>query len=108
MSSTGRPGPAAVRILADDLTGALDTGAEFVSAFGPLRVSWSTSAAAAVVDIGIREEDAAAASDRTEPMVGWLGEGAIAFQKIDSLLRGPWAASLGVLMSSGVWRTCVL
>jgi uncharacterized protein YgbK (DUF1537 family) len=107
------PGPFPVRVLADDLTGALDTGAEFVTAFGPLRVVWhgpaaAASASAGVMDIATREDDAAAAAGRAMAAAPWLAGGAIAFHKIDSLLRGPWAASIGALMRSGDWRTIVL
>jgi uncharacterized protein YgbK (DUF1537 family) len=99
-----------LRLLADDLTGALDTSAELVGAFGPLNVVWSTGLAeqgSLVVDTGTREvgpEEAAAIMQKVVPL---LQGATIAFKKVDSLLRGPWAAELDVCLRSGFWDACV-
>ena len=52
-----------LRLLADDLTGALDTSAELVGKFGPLEVCWSISSIAPdqpsfSIDSGTRERAA--------------------------------------------------
>ena len=49
-----------LRLLADDLTGALDTAAEFVGLCGPLDVSWtdtlpSSLSGSLIIDSGTRE-----------------------------------------------------
>ena len=55
-----------LRLLADDLTGALDTAAEFVSLVGPVHAFWQAAPpsplpASAAIDTGTREGDEASA-----------------------------------------------
>jgi uncharacterized protein YgbK (DUF1537 family) len=100
-----------LRLLADDLTGALDTAAEFVGVFGPLDVRWPAAApdaASFAIDSGTRE----VGSDEAFAIVGKLApllDGAtIAYKKIDSLLRGPWVAELDACLRGGRWDACIV
>ncbi|WP_027583935.1 four-carbon acid sugar kinase family protein [Bradyrhizobium sp. Ai1a-2] len=102
-----------LRLLADDLTGALDTAAEFVSALGPLDVAWHAGALADrhgsfAIDSGTRElgaEQAFAIARELAPLLRGAG---IAYKKIDSLMRGPWAAELNACLRSGFWDACIV
>src|ERR1700709_1678383 len=97
-----------LRLLADDLTGALDTAGEFVPMAGALPVFWANGnclhlQASAAVDSGTRECDPAAAMARIGALVKVLEGADIAFKKIDSLLRGPTIAELVACMRAGIW-----
>jgi D-threonate/D-erythronate kinase len=77
-------------IVADDLTGALDSAARFVPAYGPIGGFWSVSDVPDVgaFDTGTRDLDpdvTLGAIARFAPLLNHRG---IAFKKIDSLLRG--------------------
>ena len=90
------PEPPVLRLLADDLPGALDSAARFVPLVGPVPVVWSGDipVGTVAVDSGTRDlppDDAAAAMQR---LSGALHGGNIAFKKIDSLLRGHVALEL--------------
>jgi uncharacterized protein YgbK (DUF1537 family) len=98
--------------LADDLTGALDTAAEFVALAGPLPVFRSTGlppvlSPSAALDSGTRERDPADAAAAITPLVPLLASADIAYKKVDSLLRGPTVAELAACMRTGLWDTCV-
>ncbi|HEY3145011.1 MAG TPA: four-carbon acid sugar kinase family protein [Dongiaceae bacterium] len=102
-----------VRLLADDLSGALDTAAEFVGMCGPFDVTWpeaiSTNAPQSLaIDSGTRERAKADSVEIVERLAPLLCEGAIAYKKVDSLLRGAWAAELGACLRSGHWASCVV
>jgi uncharacterized protein YgbK (DUF1537 family) len=102
-----------VRLLADDLTGALDTAAEFVGLCGPFDVTWAeapeiTASESLAIDSGTRERS----KDESVEIVGRLAPllcgATIAYKKVDSLLRGAWAAELGACLGSGHWASCVV
>ncbi|ENN87548.1 hypothetical protein RHSP_44387 [Rhizobium freirei PRF 81] len=102
-----------LRLIADDLTGALDTAVEFVGVYGPIEVQREDALPANLpdclaVDSGTREKTAAEA----EMIVGGIApllEGAdLAFKKVDSLFRGPWAVELAACFRLGHWRHCIL
>ncbi len=102
-----------LRLIADDLTGALDTAVEFVGVYGPIAVQRDDALPANLpdclaIDSGTREKsaaDAAAIVGRIAPLL----EGAdLAFKKVDSLFRGPWAAELAACFRLGHWRHCIL
>lgn len=92
----------ALRLLADDLTGALDSASRFVSLTGPVATTWRSDAlpmGAVAIDSGTRDlpaDDAGAAIARFAPL---LDGGAPAFKKIDSLLRGHVALELAACMA---------
>jgi uncharacterized protein YgbK (DUF1537 family) len=102
-----------VRLLADDLTGALDTAAEFVGLCGPFDVTWPEALSAnrspnLAIDSGTRELARADSVEIVERLAPLLHEGMIAYKKVDSLLRGAWAAELGACLRSGHWASCVI
>ena len=102
-----------LRLIADDLTGALDTAVEFVGVYGPIAVERSDALSnklpdCLAIDSGTREKTATEA----EAIVGGIApllQGAdLAFKKVDSLFRGPWAAELAACFRLGYWRHCIL
>lgn len=102
-----------VRMIADDLTGALDTAAEFVGLCGPFDVIWTETAAepdsqSLAIDSGTRERAKAESVEIVGRLARLLQGGTIAYKKVDSLLRGAWAAELGACLSSGHWASCVV
>ena len=85
----------ALRLLADDLTGALDTSAQFAVHCGALPVGWDDPSAARdrdsrVVDTGCRELSPGEARSRFAELIDVLAPAAdcLALLKLDSLLRG--------------------
>jgi uncharacterized protein YgbK (DUF1537 family) len=98
----------ALRLLADDLTGALDSAARFVPIAGPIAVSWDMAMVPwpPAMESGTRELSQAAAMARIERFAPMLAGGDPAFKKIDSLLRGHVAAELAVCMRA--FDHCVL
>jgi len=99
-----------LRLLADDLTGALDTAAEFSVRCGPVPVRWDAArvAGSTAFSTATREaapEDARAAMRAFAPL---LADADIAYRKLDSLLRGPVAAELAACWATGAWRHGVL
>ena len=102
-----------VRLLADDLTGALDTAAEFVPLTGELPVFWPGAARQELLgslglDSGTRERDPEAAAAEVARLAPSLDGADIAFKKIDSLMRGAALAEIAACMRAGRWRFCVL
>jgi uncharacterized protein YgbK (DUF1537 family) len=100
-----------LRLLADDLTGALDSCAEFVALTGPVHAFWPDAIPAempknAALDSGTRELPAAQAAGIVRDLARHLSSGAIAFKKVDSLIRGPTIAELAAAMDG--WTYCVL
>ncbi len=95
-----------VRLLADDLTGALDTAAELVGLTGPVQAFWhgampSSLPANAALDSGTRELERAAAVAATEALASRLDGAGIIYKKIDSLLRGPTIAEIAACFRAG-------
>lgn len=107
-----------VRLLADDLSGALDTAAEFVGICGPFEVTWADRTwadglppqhpACLAIDTGTREKSPAQSVAVVERLAQLLCEGTIAYKKVDSLLRGAWAAELAACLRAGAWASCVV
>ena len=93
---SSRPDPPILRLLADDLTGALDSAARFVPLVGAVPAIWSGSVPAGTVafDSGTRDLDAASAAAAMRGLTGVLSCGTIAFKKIDSAWRGHVAMEL--------------
>ena len=87
-------GTLAIRLLADDLTGALDSAAQFASPSHPLPVTWSAASAhergPVIIDTGNRERSAEAAEAAFGAFIGVLDAApcCVSFLKLDSLLRG--------------------
>ena len=102
-----------VRLLADDLTGALDTAAELVPLTGPIQVFWhgaipSRLPANAAFDSGTRERSRHDAAALATGLARLMHGADIAYKKIDSLLRGPTLAEIAALLRAGPWKHCVL
>lgn len=102
-----------LRLLADDLTGALDSAAELVGLTGPVPVFWhgalpAALPAGAALDSGTRELPPEAASAVVGALATTLRGADIAFKKIDSLLRGPTVAEIAACLRSGFWDRAVL
>ncbi len=98
-----------LRILADDLTGALDSAARFVPTEGRIPTVWAPPRHLpwpAAIDAGTRELDAAEAAFLARRLSPVLDEAAPAFRKIDSLLRGHVAAE--ILASLRGFNHCVI
>ena len=89
-----------IRLLADDLTGALDAMAEFAAiAAGPLHAYWHNGIpdilpSNAALDTGTREASLDQARGRIAALAPMLAAGEIAFKKVDSLMRGHTLAEL--------------
>ena len=100
-----------LRLVADDLTGALDSAAELTGLCGhiPLRLTAGAEGAGSLaIDTGTRESSRDIAMATLRRVAPALHGADIAFKKIDSLLRGHVAAELAVCMETGGWRHVVL
>jgi microsomal dipeptidase-like Zn-dependent dipeptidase/uncharacterized protein YgbK (DUF1537 family) len=99
-------------LVADDLTGALDSAVAFCGCLGPIPVHLGAPHAFdgvhAAVDLATRDAHASIAIERTSRVAARLARADIAFKKIDSRLRGHWAVELATLMRSGVFACCVM
>lgn len=96
-----------LRLLADDLSGALDSGAEFTALCGPLPLVLR-GPPAALMDSATREASRAEAMARVAALAPLLADAEIAFKKLDSLLRGHVAAELAACWATGAFRHLVL
>ena len=101
-----------LRLIADDLTGALDTAAQFTGRIGPLPVLLDRTTAAPeasyALNLSCRDGDEKTAVACTRHSLGCYYGADLAFKKIDSLLRGHWAAELAEIAKSGKFRRIVL
>ncbi|HEX5325922.1 MAG TPA: four-carbon acid sugar kinase family protein [Acetobacteraceae bacterium] len=94
---------ASLRILADDLTGALDSAARFVSAVGPVPTYWKPPRvlpATAAIDTGTRELSRREARGVLHRLACLLDGADHAFKKLDSLLRGHAAIEIAACVTS--------
>ena len=101
-----------LRLIADDLTGALDTAAQFTGRIGPLPVLLDPTAAAPqgsyALNLSCRDGDEKTAVACTQGSLPCYAGADLAFKKIDSLLRGHWTAELAEIVKSGLFRRIVL
>ena len=102
-----------LRLLADDLTGALDTTAELTPLTGPVPVFWprvmpDVLKGPAALDSGTREWASDVAAAEVERLCRHLRGASIAFKKIDSLMRGPTLREVAACMKSRAWKYAVL
>jgi uncharacterized protein YgbK (DUF1537 family) len=97
------------RLLADDLTGALDSAARFCPRFGAVPVAWADEDAPVLaLDCATRGLNAADARLRMAALAPSLAGAEIAFKKLDSLLRGHVAAELAVCIAAGRFDAVVI
>jgi uncharacterized protein YgbK (DUF1537 family) len=101
-----------LRLIADDLTGALDTAAQFTGRIGPLPVlldrTTAEPGASYALNLSCRDGDEKTAVACTRDSLRCYSGADLAFKKIDSLLRGHWAAELAEIVKSGLFRRIVL
>lgn len=97
-----------IRILADDLTGALDSAACFTGEAGALAVRWALPAPGAgsfALSTETRDLGREAAVRRVREAAPALPGAALMFKKVDSLLRGHVAAEVAAAMgAAGIAR----
>ncbi|HWA44438.1 MAG TPA: four-carbon acid sugar kinase family protein [Hypericibacter adhaerens] len=110
LSEDRAPPPPVVRILADDLTGALDTGAQFTGRIGavPVSLGEAVGRASLALDMATRDEPWATAQARLHRLDGFFAGADIAYWKIDSLLRGHTLQDIAAGMALGGYRSCLL
>lgn len=102
-----------LRLLADDLTGALDSAAAFASMDEPVMVGWRGAVpgeGAIALDSRSREassNEARAAVADVAPAL-WAPGSGLAFKKIDSLLRGQEVAELETILFLLRPRHCLI
>lgn len=100
-----------VAILADDLTGALDSAAPFASADAPMPVVWDAAALPVgdfALDTETRPLPPEDARHRVASLVPKLRGSAIAFKKIDSLMRGNTVPELLACCRSGDFASVII
>jgi uncharacterized protein YgbK (DUF1537 family) len=102
-----------LRLIADDLSGALDTAAAFVPITGEVDCVWHGPLGASLppnvaIDAATRECRVAEAVARHRVLAPLLAGADIAFKKLDSLLRGHAFAEMAALFASGAWTHLVL
>jgi uncharacterized protein YgbK (DUF1537 family) len=97
-----------VRIVADDLTGALDAAAPLVGVAGPLPVLWDEDAAAQArgsfaLDTESRDREMPAAR-----LLAALRGADLAYKKVDSLLRGRTIDEIAACLEGGAFASAVI
>jgi uncharacterized protein YgbK (DUF1537 family) len=107
-----------LRLLADDLTGALDAAAPFAAARAAIAVRWRTEDDAAgeldwpdgdaALSTSSRELPEPEAVRHVHRLAPGLGAGRPAFKKIDSLLRGNTAAEIVAAHRAGGFATTLV
>ncbi|MCJ2024066.1 four-carbon acid sugar kinase family protein [Methylobacterium sp. J-067] len=102
-----------LRLIADDLTGTLDTAAGLTGLCGTIPVVWpeilpDRASGSLAIDSGTRERASEEAVRITHGLLPCFAEADIAFKKLDSLMRGPWAAELATTVQAGDWQRCVV
>src|SRR3954454_1147849 len=98
-----------LRLLADDLTGALDSAAPFVGRFGPVPTYWDETTATAgslALDGETRDLEPDHARKRVIALAPLLHNADVSFLKIDSRLRGHPAAEIAACARG--FRTVVI
>ena len=99
----------AIRILADDLTGALDTAAAFA---GKVPVHIGHPPAKDVFPVSVtalptRDAAADALPGLLAPVLDWFTSGSLSFKKVDSLLRGNVFAEIAWLFENAAFSRVV-
>lgn len=102
-----------VRLLADDLTGALDAAVRLVARAGELPVMWDAAKATATegplaLVTNTRDGSADDAVRAVAALRDFWRRDALAFKKIDSLWRGNTLPELIAIIDSGVFSTVII
>lgn len=103
-----------LRLLADDLTGALDSAAPFASPAVPVMVPWKGPRPEASPAVAVTSESRNLPRDRAIERVrramdqlGPAPQGTVWFKKVDSVLRGHAVAETAAMMRYGGFSLCV-
>ncbi|MGJ4944325.1 four-carbon acid sugar kinase family protein [Bradyrhizobium sp. HKCCYLS1011] len=103
---------ARLRLVADDLTGALDTAAQFVAAFSPISVHWRAVASTCSIafDTGARERSAPDAEALVTERLALapFDPAALHYAKLDTLLRGHPAEEIIAWLRFGRFERCIV
>lgn len=100
-----------LRLIADDLTGALDSAGELTGLCGPVPLRWALGGegiGSLAIDTASREVSRDVALAAVRAAAPSMCGADIAFKKIDSLLRGHVAAELAACMEGSGWQHVVL
>ncbi|MBA3519045.1 MAG: Hrp-dependent type III effector protein [Rhizobiales bacterium] len=101
-----------VGILADDLTGALDTAAAFTDPAHPIEVVWGdrppSMSSGFAIDSGTRQAPVAEAEARVVKLLPYLLDRELPYKKIDSLMRGNTLAEIAACGASRRFATIVV
>jgi D-threonate/D-erythronate kinase len=99
-----------VRIVADDLTGALDAAAPLVGVAGPMAVIWDENGAAAIEERGSFALDTESRDREVPPasLLAALRGAELAYKKIDSLLRGRTVDEIAACLEGGGFASAVI
>ncbi len=108
-----------IAVIADDLTGAADTGVQFCPAVGPVHLTGASQAMADAADMpaaglalftNTRHAEATAAADVVGRTAGWVRRRAPRriYKKIDSCLRGNLGAELDALLAAVAADACLV
>jgi uncharacterized protein YgbK (DUF1537 family) len=104
--------PGCLRLIADDLTGALDAAVQFVRPAAPIDVFWRPTAAtgSVAIDAGTRELDAETAARSVADQVAAFSarSDACHFVKLDSLLRGHAATEIRAWHEAMAFTHCLV
>lgn len=98
-------------ILADDLSGALDSAACFSGDHGAIpayfAVPRSMPTTALAIDLGTRDRLETNVEKTLLSVQHLLVDAQMTFKKVDSLLRGPWMEEVACLMRLQNFQTCI-
>src|SRR5918999_419173 len=98
-----------VRIIADDLTGALDAAAPFAAAAGSLPVLWDAGGGKACAgSFALDTESREAETGALAAALAEIAPADIAVKKIDSLLRGCTVQEIALCLRSGRFANAVI
>lgn len=104
-----------IAIVADDLTGAMDSGAQLaragyrtVVAFHGSELPPAQNLDAVSADTDSRELDPKSAAERVRETVRRLKDARILYKKLDSTLRGPFAAELEAALGESGRSVCII
>jgi uncharacterized protein YgbK (DUF1537 family) len=98
-------------LIADDLTGALDSTVSFCGLLGPIPVFLDIPDSGlypnVAVNLATRDAETSFALLASAKVADSVANADLAFKKIDSLLRGHWAVELAELFKRKAFSTCV-
>jgi uncharacterized protein YgbK (DUF1537 family) len=102
-----------LRLLADDLTGALETAAQFSGALGPVSVrfrpdDWHGPESALAFDSATRDADESRVAADLWRLARFFTGAGLAFKRVDGVLRGHPALEIERSFRLGGFRSCVI